>query len=94
MSMRMRGQGSGVQMTGRVRCRVYDVDVRIWVQSEAIHATEALGHAVERREIANEVIRRDVHADFAGTGANEVDGARLGFDFPTLAFGGILLGSL
>ena len=48
--------------------------------SKSINPPEALGHAVNRREITDEMICRDVYPDFSGGGANEVDSSGLRFD--------------
>src|SRR5439155_15214428 len=53
--------------------RADDVDARVVAVPESIYAAEALGHSFERGEVADHVIGRDVHANFAGARADEVD---------------------
>src|SRR5262249_24884959 len=58
------------------RPRTNDVDAGLAV-AKAIHSAEPLRHAVERGEVADEVIRGDVHTAFPGRSADEVDGIRV-----------------
>src|SRR5206468_278834 len=54
------------------RRRVDDVDLGVVAIAETIHPAEPLRHTLESREVANEMIGRDIHPDLAGTGADEI----------------------
>ena len=50
-----------------------DVDFAVVAPPEPVYAAESLGHAVESGQIAYEMVGRNINADFAGAGADEVD---------------------
>src|SRR6266850_5189703 len=57
-----------------------DVYFRVAALSKTVHPAQALRDAVECGQVANEMVGRDIHPNFAGAGADEVDGllCRLG----------------
>ena len=54
---------------------VDDIDLGVVAVAETIDAAEALGHALERRQVADQVIRRDINSDLARARADQIDGA-------------------
>src|SRR5207249_4920250 len=55
-------------------------DARVGALAVAVHAPEALDHALESGQVADHVIGGDVDAHFAGGRANQKDGAGHGGD--------------
>ena len=53
------------------------MNLSIVAVSETIDATESLNHAVERGEVADQMVRRDVYAHLPSRCANEVDGGAI-----------------
>src|SRR5258708_32001499 len=53
--------------------------VIIFALAKAVHASESLSHAFIGAKVANEVVGRDVDANFAGARGDEENGAGGGF---------------
>ena len=55
--------------------------------SEAVHPAKALRHAFQRAQIANQMFGGKIDANFAGAGADKVNGFfRVGLAFVDFAF--------
>jgi hypothetical protein len=59
----------------------HDIDAGVVAVAKAVHPAESLGHAVERGQVAYQVVRRDVDADLARARADKVDGLAPGSAF-------------
>ena len=53
------------------------MNLSIVTVSETINAAKSLNHAIERGQVADQMVGRDVHADLSGRCANKVNGGAI-----------------